>query len=165
MLAVELRTIDVLKVIELWETDKEYLIEELLNDYNILKKEYRKQTKIYTQHSSASSDISFDYCSYDRINYKRSLGVDETIYGKVNFTKDFTENIKIGLKLKEMARHKWISSEALVLKEVVRLKAREIEDLLEKLEVKVNYIKDFESQGDKWLSEDLAEMRNEDWDS
>lgn len=164
MLTVELRTMDVLRVIELWETDKEYLIEELLQDYDMLKKEYRKQIKIHTQHSSARSGISLECCSSKSINYKRELELDETIYGKVKFTKDFKENIRIGLKLKDMARHNWIASEALLLQEVIRLKAREIEDLLEKIKVKVDYIKDFSSQTDKWLVEDLDEMDKEGWD-
>lgn len=164
MLTVELRTMDVLRVIELWETDKEYLIEELLQDYNMLKKEYRKQIKIHTQHSSVRSGISLECCTSKRINYKRELELDESIYGKVKFTKDFKENIKIGLKIREMGRHNSISSKALLLQEVIRLKAREIEDLLEKLEVKVDYIKDFTSQTDKWLLEDLDEMDKEGWD-
>lgn len=164
MLTIDLRTIDVLKVIELWEADKEYLIEELQQDYNMLKKEYRKQCKIYTQHRNMGSDISNSYYSNERVNYKRTLAIDELLYGTVNFTKDFTENIKIGLKIGQMGRHHAIFLEASVLKEVIRLKAREIEDLLERLEIKVNYIKDFESQIDKWIRDDLEEMRSEGWE-
>lgn len=158
MLTVELRTIDLERVVELWENDKETLIDELINDYEMLKTEYRKLVKKHTQDSHKAIILRQGFYSKNRINYEKELGLSEKIYGTIKFTKDLTENIKISRKLIESNILNNSSNEAFAIKEIVRLKAREIEDMLLKLNVKVKYEKDFHSNSDLWLHDDLNEL-------
>ncbi len=158
MLTVELRTMDLSKIVELWENDKEYLADELLEDYKMLVKEYRRLQKIWNQKSHIDSKVSNKYYSFDRINYKKELGIEEKLYGNIKYTKDLTENIKIAKEYIDATIGFISACESLQLKEIVRLKAREIERLLEKLDVKVDYDKDFSKYQNKWLEEDLEEL-------
>lgn len=160
MLTVELRTIDLERVVSLWESDKETLIDELLYDYEMLKKEYRRLVKEYTQNTNKALILRKGFYSKDRINYQKELGLSEKICGKINFTKDLAENIKITHKLMDSSFYNKAAGEGYVLKEIVRLKAREIEEMLLKLEIKVKYDKDFSSYLDLWLQEDLREIDN-----
>lgn len=156
MLTPEIRTMDMCRVIELLDTDKETLKDELLEDYTMLKIKYRKLTKEYNQKSNMEAKLSNKYYSHDKINYKKELGVEETLYGHIRYTNNLVDNINIA---NEYSKSIKLFGEAIVawqLKEIVRLKAREIEKLLKKLEVKVNYIKDFESEIDEWLKEDIS---------
>lgn len=99
MLTLELRTMDLDDIIKLWDSDKEKLKIKLLDDYEDLAKEYRKQCKIYTQETNQYCDIFLKYCSSEMINYQAELDIDERIRGKIKFTNDFKENIKIALKV------------------------------------------------------------------
>ena len=158
MLTVDLRTIDLSRVIWLWETDRETLIDELLCDYEMLKIEYRRLVKEYTQNTNKALILRKGFYSKNRINYQKELGLSEKICGKINFTKDLAENIKITHKLMDSSFYNKVAGEAYVLKDIVRLKAREIEEVLFKFNVKVKYDKDFSSNLDLWLHEDLAEL-------
>lgn len=158
MLTPELRTMSIKEIIELWETDKKKLKLKLLDDYYDLAKEYRKQIKIYNQESTKESRLWNEYRTCTLINYHAELGIDEPIRGTVKFTKDFIENIKIGLKIKDEMLCAVRSVKAYNLAETIRLKAREIEDTLHLLHVKVPYTKDFEKQNN-WLQDDLFELR------
>jgi len=159
MLTTELRTMDMKEVIELWETDKKKLKIKLLDDYHMLVKEYRKQCKVYTQESSQGSKIFNKYKTFERINYQAELGIDKNLYGTVKFTEDFTENLKISLEVLSGKHHDMLSLVSYELKETIRLKAREIEDTLKLLKVKISYDKDFSKYHDQWLHEDLEELR------
>lgn len=159
MLTIELRTMDMKEVIELWETDKRKLKIKLLDDYHDLVKEYRKQIKIYNQEGYKTSDMWLNIHNCTLVNYQAELGIKEHIRDHINFTNDFAENIKIGLEI----YHNMISEKcralAYDLAERIRLKAREVEGILELLHVKVSYGKDFEKYQDKWLHEDLEEIK------
>jgi hypothetical protein len=157
MLTIDLRTTGMSEIIKLWNTDKEKLKWKLQDDYDDLVKEYRNQIRIYTQLSHKSSVLTLKYWGYDKINYTRELELNtqESIKGTIKFTKDLAENIKISLKIVEIMRYQEECSRALELSEIIRLKAREIEDTLELLDIKVSYDKDFCSKRDEWLHEDL----------
>jgi len=159
MLTIELRTMDMDEVIELWETDKQKLKIKLLDDYEDLVKEYREQTKIYTQESTQGSEIFLKYRTFTKINYQLELDIDERIRGTIKFTNDFKENIKIALEVNEGMRHERLATRSLQLKEIISLKAHEIEKTLKLLVVKVKYDKDFSLKADEWLHEDLLELR------
>jgi len=164
MLTLELRTIDLKEILELWDTDKEKLKLKLLDDYDDLLEEYRQQIKIYTQESHKCSCLSTKYLSYNRINYQIKIGTNERIRGNIKFTEDFTENTRILLKVAELKNYYNNSTKAYNLAEVVRLKAYEIEEVLKLLGAKINCGKDFESKRDEWLHEDLLEISNFDKD-
>ena len=105
MLTLELRTIDLKEILELWDTDKEKLKLKLLDDYDDLLEEYRQQIKIYTQESHKCSCLSTKYLSYNRINYQIKIGTNERIRGNIKFTEDFTENTRILLKVAELKNY------------------------------------------------------------
>jgi hypothetical protein len=160
MLTVELRTMDLKEVLELWDTDKKKLKLKLQDDYDDLLEEYRKQIKIYTQASNKCSILSLKYLSFNKINYQIEIGTEERLRGNIKFTNDFTENTRILLKVAECKNYYNESTTAGDLAEIIRLKAYEIADVLKLLKVKINCGKDFESKRDEWLHEDLAEIRN-----
>jgi hypothetical protein len=158
MLTTELRTMDMKEVIELWETDKKKLKIKLLDDYHELVKEYRNQIRIYNQEGHKTSKLWLNRHSCTPINYQAEVGIEEYIRDKIIFTDDFTENIKIGLEIFHSMISNKRETEAYILAEVIRLKARELEDVLQLLGIKVPYVKDFEKQNN-WLHEDLEELR------
>lgn len=158
VLTLELRTMDMKEVLELWDTNKEKLKLKLLDDYEDLAKEYRKQCKIYTQETNQYCEIFNQYCSSEFINYQAELGINEKIRGKIKFTKDFKENIKIALKVVEGKHHSMMSINSYELKHIIKFKAQEIVATLRLLDVKVSYEKDFLLNTDKWKNEDLEEL-------
>lgn len=162
MLTCEIRTMDLSKIIELWEADKETLADKLLEDYKILVSKYRELQKEWNQKSHIHAKITNKYHTFDRINYKKELGINEKLSGNIRFTNDLVENIKISQEYIEAQRLYISASNSLQLKEIVRLKAREIEGLLKLLDVKVNYVEDFEKYNDDWLREDLYDVE-ENW--
>ncbi|OSA95680.1 UNVERIFIED_ORG: hypothetical protein B2H93_04465 [Clostridium botulinum] len=157
MLTPELRTIDLKEVLELWDTDRKKLKVKLLDDYEDLVEEFRNQNKIYNQESHKAELLSKDLTTFEKINYQLELGIDERIRGRIKFTNDLKENIKISLKVRESERGFRKAFRASDLFEIIRLKARELEDVLKLLGVKVNYLKDFEKR-DKWERDDLYEL-------
>jgi hypothetical protein len=158
MLTPEIRTMDMKEVIELWNTDNKKLKIKLLDDYHDLAKEYRNQIKIYNQEGHKTSKLWLERHSCTPINYQAELGIEEYIRDKIIFSEDFTENIKIGLEIFHSMLSNRREIQAYVLAETIRLKAREIEDVLQLLNIKVPYVKDFEKQNN-WLHEDLDELR------
>lgn len=160
MLTIELRTTDLKEILELWDTDKEKLKLKLLDDYDDLAKEYRRQCKIYTQESHKGAIIFNKYRTFTSINYQAELDIDERIRGKVKFTKDFKENIKIALRVIEGTHYDILSTNAYQLKEIIKLKTQEIEEILNMLGIKVPYDNDFSLKTDQWRHEDLMEVNN-----
>lgn len=161
MLTARLRTIDLKEIINLWENDKEALINELLSDYNRLKREYRKLSKEYTKNAVSSLKGSETYISKERINYQKELGLDEYISGYIKITKDIKENVETIQKMSRRLGHDLLARESYVMQDIVRLKAKEIAEFLKDLKIKVNYTNDFETHLDEWLHEDLEELERE----
>ncbi|HBJ1650875.1 TPA: hypothetical protein LA460_000093 [Clostridium botulinum] len=156
MLTPELRTIDLKEVLELWDTDREKLKVKLLDDYEDLVEEFRNQNKIYNQESHKAELLSNDLTTFEKINYQLELGIDERMRGRIKFTNDLKENIKISLNVIESQMRFKKAFKASALCEIIQLKAREIEDVLKLLGVKVKYSKDFET--DRWIRNDLYEL-------
>lgn len=160
MLTIELRTMDMKEVLELWNTNKEKLKLKLLDDYQDLANEYRNQYKIYHQESHKGAVIFNKYRTFTPINYQAELIINERIRGKVKFTKDFKENIKIALKVIEGKHNDMLSTNAYHLLDIIRLKALEIEEVLNMLDIKADYDEDFRNNIDEWRHEDLREISN-----
>lgn len=162
MLTPELRTIDLKEFIDLWENDKTTLINRLLSDYNELKDAHRKLWRQYNYYSTKGSEISRRCISIKPINYQKELGLDKYVVGHIKLTNDIKQNIDVTHDLKERSRCFLLSRDAYIKKDIIRLKAKEIAELLKDLKVKINYTKDFERHLDDWLSEDVSITREED---
>ena len=144
MLTPDIRTMDLVRIIKLWDEDKETLTDELLEDYNILMNAYIRIKEKHNEASVCGSRISNKLCYFNRINYKKELGTSEKLYGHVKLTTNLTENIKIINEVLEGKTCDIISTENYVLKYIVRDKAKEIVRLLKLLEIDVKFDKDFE---------------------
>lgn len=155
MLTIDIRTMDITRVVELMQNDKETLKDELLEDYTMLKTKYRELTREYNQKMHLQSEISSKYYSNDRINYKKELGLDKPLYGHIIYTRNLAENINIANEYNKSTKLFREAVFACELKDIVRLKAREIERLLKMLGVKVDYVNDFENKADDWLKDDI----------
>lgn len=159
MLSIKLRTIGMKEIMELWETNKKKLKLKLLDDYHDLAKEYRNQIKIYNQEGQKSAAMYCKYISCEKINYQAELDIDEHIRGRIKFTDNFNDNLRIGNEVYQGMLSNYLQWEASTLAESIRLKASEIENILNLLHVKVSHYKDFEKYHDQWLHEDLEELR------
>lgn len=165
MLTARLRTTNLSRIIKLWEDDKETLINELLIDYDELKKEYRRLSKEYTKNSISSLRDSKTYMAKEIINYQKELDLDEYMSGYIKITKDIKQNVETIQKMSRRLGHDLLARESYVMQDIVRLKAREIAEFLKDLKVKVNYTDDFETHLDEWLHEDLDELERENYEN
>lgn len=165
MLTARLRTTNLSRIIKLWEDDKETLINELLIDYDELKKEYRRLSKEYTKNSISSLRDSKTYMAKEIINYQKELDLDEYMSGYIKITKDIKQNVETIQKMSRRLGHDLLARESYVMQDIVRLKAKEIAEFLKDLKVKVNYTDDFETHLDEWLHEDLDELERENYEN
>lgn len=143
MLTCELRTTDLKEIIELMngdENSKKHLIWKLKDDYNMLLEEYRKQMHIKKYECNTPEK----YYGFKKLNYKYEIGADEELVGKVKFTNDLTENIKISLAVVDELRNNMKWCLAFQMTEIIRLKALEVVESLSMLKVKMDYNNDFD---------------------